>query len=77
MALATSMRSPNSWLTSFRYGRLPAPGAGAGELEQRLEGLGALHRVVGQQGAVQLRDGLEEVPVRSLRARDGRAPAPY
>ena len=44
MALAISARSPKSWLISFRYGRLAAAGAGARELEERLEQLRALDR---------------------------------
>ena len=43
------MRSPNSWVTSLMYGRLAAAGARARELEQRLEHLRALDRVVGEQ----------------------------
>ena len=46
--------------------RLAASGAGAGELEEGFEHLGTLDRVVRQQTAIELRDGLEEVPVRPL-----------
>ena len=46
--------------------RLAAAGAGAGELEERLEHLRALDRVVGQQVAGERRDGAEEVPAATL-----------
>ena len=47
-------------------GRLAAAGAGAGELEQRLEHLRALHRVVRQQVAVEVRDREEVLPAAAL-----------
>ena len=77
MAFATSIRSPNSWVRSFRYGRLAAPRAGARELEQRLEHLRALDRVGphvarGRVGGIDQ----EEVEVRSLGARGARPSAP-
>ena len=46
--------------------RLAAAVAGERELEQRLEHLGALDRVVGDEAAVERRDRLEELPVRAL-----------
>ena len=63
VALATSMRSPNSWLASFRYGVSPQPSQAPENSNSGWRTWDALHRVVRQQGAVQLRDGQEEVPV--------------
>ena len=54
---------PEQLAGQLQVGRLAAAVTGSGELEQGLESLGALHRVVRQEGAVQLRDGQEEVPV--------------
>ncbi len=46
--------------------RLAAPAAGARELEERLEHLAALDRVVGDQASIERRDRLEEVPAPAL-----------
>ena len=56
--------------------RLAAAGAGTGELEQRLQGLRALDRVVRQQVAVELGDGRGRSPSSAARRRGGPGPAP-
>ena len=57
VALATIMRSPNSWVTSFTYGVSPQPRAGAGELKERLLELGVLDGL-GMRLALELRQRL-------------------
>ena len=57
-------------------GRLAAAAARARELEERLEDLAALDRIVRDQAAVERWDRLEEVPARLARRRGGRRPAP-
>ena len=68
MALAIDDAVAEELREELDVGRLAAAGAGAGELEQRLEHLRALDRVVGQQVSVERRDGDEEVPARAARA---------
>ena len=63
MALATSMRSPNSWVTQAHVRRLTAAGAGTRELKQRFEQLGVLDQVGRDLFARDERQAEEVIPV--------------
>ena len=60
----------------LEVGRLAAAGAGPGELEQRLQQLDVLDRAQVEPGAVDVRQGQEEVPVRPARRRAAGPGAP-